>query len=108
MGDFCAEQHLLLDMVVEDQTVGLKRMRAVVGLSLAWLLERSNMPGRRLWGVILCLLVQLHFAEVFVNDFFSRRASGGLCEDGDQQRGAAGLPQGNFLRQSFSPGGTIG
>ena len=28
VGDFCAEQHLLLDMVVEDQTVGLKRMRA--------------------------------------------------------------------------------
>jgi LysR family transcriptional regulator (chromosome initiation inhibitor) len=27
-GDFCAEQHLLLDLVVEDQTVGLKRMRA--------------------------------------------------------------------------------
>ncbi|MGE1076445.1 ArgP/LysG family DNA-binding transcriptional regulator, partial [Pseudomonas fragariae (ex Marin et al. 2024)] len=25
---FCAEQHLLLDLVVEDQTVGLKRMRA--------------------------------------------------------------------------------
>ena len=28
VGDFCAEQHLLLDLVVEDQTVGLKRMRA--------------------------------------------------------------------------------
>ena len=28
VGDFCAEQHLLLDMVVADQTVGLKRMRA--------------------------------------------------------------------------------
>ena len=28
VGDFCAEQHLLLDMVVEDQNVGLKRMRA--------------------------------------------------------------------------------
>lgn len=28
VGDFCAEQHLLLDMVVEDQDVGLKRMRA--------------------------------------------------------------------------------
>jgi len=27
VGDFCAEQHLLLDLVVEDQTVGLKRMR---------------------------------------------------------------------------------
>ena len=28
VGDFCAAQHLLLDLVVEDQTVGLKRMRA--------------------------------------------------------------------------------
>ena len=28
VGDFCAEQHLLLDLVVEDQTVGFKRMRA--------------------------------------------------------------------------------
>ncbi len=28
VSDFCAEQHLLLDLVVEDQTVGLKRMRA--------------------------------------------------------------------------------
>ena len=28
VGDFCADQHLLLDLVVEDQTVGLKRMRA--------------------------------------------------------------------------------
>jgi iron(III) transport system permease protein len=28
---------------------------AVVGLSLAWLLERSNLAGRRIWGVILCL-----------------------------------------------------
>ena len=28
VGDFCAKQHLLLDLVVEDQTVGLKRMRA--------------------------------------------------------------------------------
>ncbi len=28
VGDFCAVQRLLLDLVVEDQTVGLKRMRA--------------------------------------------------------------------------------
>ncbi len=28
VSDFCADQHLLLDLVVEDQTVGLKRMRA--------------------------------------------------------------------------------
>jgi iron(III) transport system permease protein len=27
----------------------------IIGLSLAWLLERSNLVGRRLWGVILCL-----------------------------------------------------
>jgi len=27
----------------------------IIGLSLAWLLERSNLAGRRLWGVILCL-----------------------------------------------------
>ena len=28
VGDFCAENQLLLDLVVEDQTVGLKRLRA--------------------------------------------------------------------------------
>lgn len=28
---------------------------AIIGLSLAWLLERSDLPGRRIWGVILCL-----------------------------------------------------
>ena len=28
VSDFCADQYLLLDLVVEDQTVGLKRMRA--------------------------------------------------------------------------------
>ncbi|MFP3518117.1 LysR family transcriptional regulator ArgP [Pseudomonas sp. SIMBA_077] len=28
VGTFCADNHLLLDLVVEDQTVGLKRMRA--------------------------------------------------------------------------------
>ncbi|WP_426140287.1 LysR family transcriptional regulator ArgP [Pseudomonas sp. DWP3-1-2] len=28
VGDFCAQHHLLLDLVVEDQDVGLKRMRA--------------------------------------------------------------------------------
>ncbi|NBA95176.1 iron ABC transporter permease [Pseudomonas sp. R5(2019)] len=28
---------------------------ALIGLSLAWLLERCDLPGRRLWGVILCL-----------------------------------------------------
>jgi LysR family transcriptional regulator (chromosome initiation inhibitor) len=28
VGDFCAQQHLLMDLVVEDQDVGLKRMRA--------------------------------------------------------------------------------
>ncbi|PTT88808.1 iron ABC transporter permease, partial [Pseudomonas sp. HMWF005] len=35
--------------------VGVTITCAVIGLSLAWLLERSNLPGRRLWGVILCL-----------------------------------------------------
>ncbi len=28
---------------------------AIIGLSLAWLLERSDLPGRRIWGVVLCL-----------------------------------------------------
>ncbi|WKV97010.1 iron ABC transporter permease [Pseudomonas sp. H22_DOA] len=35
--------------------VGVTVTCGVIGLSLAWLLERSNLPGRRLWGVILCL-----------------------------------------------------
>jgi len=35
--------------------VGVTVTCAVVGLSLAWVLERSNLQGRRLWGVILCL-----------------------------------------------------
>ncbi|UVJ44492.1 iron ABC transporter permease [Pseudomonas sp. LS1212] len=28
---------------------------ALIGLSLAWLLERSDLPGRKAWGVVLCL-----------------------------------------------------
>src|SRR5471030_1411302 len=35
--------------------IGVTVACGVIGLSLAWLLERSNLPGRRLWGVILCL-----------------------------------------------------
>ena len=35
--------------------IGVTLACAVIGLSLAWLLERSSLPGRRLWGVILCL-----------------------------------------------------
>ena len=35
--------------------IGVTIVCGVIGLSLAWLLERSNLPGRRLWGVILCL-----------------------------------------------------
>ncbi|AZD52462.1 iron ABC transporter permease [Pseudomonas chlororaphis] len=35
--------------------IGVTITCAIVGLSLAWLLERSDLPGRRLWGVILCL-----------------------------------------------------
>lgn len=35
--------------------VGVTLACVVIGLSLAWLLERSNLAGRRLWGVILCL-----------------------------------------------------
>ncbi|KMM77942.1 iron ABC transporter permease, partial [Pseudomonas psychrophila] len=35
--------------------VGVTVTCALLGLTLAWLLERSNLPGRRLWGVILCL-----------------------------------------------------
>ena len=35
--------------------IGVTLTCALVGLSLAWLLERNNLAGRRLWGVILCL-----------------------------------------------------
>ena len=35
--------------------IGVTLTCALVGLSLAWLLERSNLAGRRLWGVVLCL-----------------------------------------------------
>lgn len=35
--------------------IGVTLACGVIGLSLAWLLERSNLPGRRVWGVILCL-----------------------------------------------------
>ncbi|WP_307987750.1 iron ABC transporter permease [uncultured Pseudomonas sp.] len=35
--------------------IGVTLTCALAGLSLAWLLERSNLAGRRLWGVILCL-----------------------------------------------------
>ncbi|WP_407313073.1 ABC transporter permease [Pseudomonas sp. nanlin1] len=35
--------------------VGVTLSCMVIGVSLAWLLERSNLAGRRLWGVVLCL-----------------------------------------------------
>lgn len=35
--------------------VGVTLACAILGLALAWLLERSDLPGRRLWGVVLCL-----------------------------------------------------
>lgn len=34
---------------------GVTAACVVIGVSLAWLLERSDLAGRRLWGVILCL-----------------------------------------------------
>ncbi|SED79411.1 ABC transporter permease [Pseudomonas coleopterorum] len=34
---------------------GVTAACVVIGVSLAWLLERSDLVGRRLWGVILCL-----------------------------------------------------
>jgi iron(III) transport system permease protein len=34
---------------------GVTTACVLIGLSLAWLLERSDLAGRRLWGVILCL-----------------------------------------------------
>ena len=39
--------------------VGVTVACAVVGLALAWLLERSDLPGRRLWGVILLSLIHI-------------------------------------------------
>ena len=35
--------------------VGVTLACMLIGLSLSWLLERSDLPGRRLWGVVLCL-----------------------------------------------------
>jgi len=35
--------------------LGVTAACAAIGLSLAWLLERSDLPGRRIWGVVLCL-----------------------------------------------------
>lgn len=35
--------------------IGVTATCLVVGLALAWLLERSDLKGRRLWGVVLCL-----------------------------------------------------
>lgn len=35
--------------------VGVTVLCLLVGVALAWLLERSDLPGRRLWGVVLCL-----------------------------------------------------
>ncbi|RZA28225.1 MAG: iron ABC transporter permease, partial [Proteobacteria bacterium] len=34
---------------------GVTAACVIIGVSLAWLLERSDLAGRRLWGVILCL-----------------------------------------------------
>lgn len=46
VGDFCADQHLLLDLVVEDQTVGLKRMRAGEVAACLCASERPVAGGR--------------------------------------------------------------
>ena len=46
VGDFCAEQHLLLDLVVEDQEVGLKRMRAGEVAACVCASERPVAGGR--------------------------------------------------------------
>ena len=35
--------------------VGVTLACVVIGVTLAWLLERSDLAGRRIWGVVLCL-----------------------------------------------------
>ena len=53
VSDFCAEQHLLLDLVVEDQTVGLKRMQAATSPARMHLRQRTP-GGRRPQPVARC------------------------------------------------------
>jgi LysR family transcriptional regulator (chromosome initiation inhibitor) len=54
VGDFCSEQRLLLDLVVEDQDVGLKRMRA--GEVAACVCQRTTCDWARAMplGAIRC------------------------------------------------------
>ncbi len=59
VGDFCAERRVLLDLVVEDQEVGLKRMRAgeVAGCVCGSARPVAARPGHRR-TVVLALLAQ--------------------------------------------------
>ena len=34
---------------------GVTLLSALLGLALAWCVERSDLPARRFWNVVLCL-----------------------------------------------------
>ncbi|MDD2053783.1 LysR family transcriptional regulator ArgP [Pseudomonas putida] len=66
VSDFCAQQHLLLDLVVEDQTVGLKRMRAGEVAACICAIERPLAGARSL------LLGSMRYRALASPDFIAR------------------------------------
>lgn len=70
VSDFCAEQHLLLDLVVEDQTVGLKRMRAGEVAACICAIERPLAGARSL------LLGSMRYRALASPDFIARHFAG--------------------------------
>ena len=81
VSDFCAEQHLLLDLVVEDQTVGLKRMRAGEVAACICASERPVAGARSL------LLGAMRYRALASPAFLAR-----YFPTGFNARGLAGVP----------------
>ncbi|WP_339453941.1 LysR family transcriptional regulator ArgP [Pseudomonas sp. EA_5y_Pfl2_R50] len=72
VGDFCAEQNLLLDLVVEDQAVSLRRMRAGEVAACVCATERPMAGARSL------LLGAMRYRAVASPEFIARHFPNGI------------------------------
>lgn len=72
VGIFCSEQNLLLDLVVEDQAVSLKRMRAGEVAACVCVNERPMVGARSL------LLGAMRYRAVASPEFIARHFSNGI------------------------------
>lgn len=75
LGDFCAEHNLLLELVVEDQDVGLKRMRAGEVAGCVCAAERPVAGARAL------SLGAMRYRALASPAFFARHFAGGVDAD---------------------------